>query len=100
MEKIAAKVHKTEKGHIAGVCDARLIGKKLEGEGVSLDITERFYFEKHIEPDDVHVLVEGCMSANIVGPEAVNAYCKKNPEAKGCVKHIGGVPHLLVFKLD
>lgn len=99
MDRIAVKVHKTDKGHVLGACDVELLGKKLKHGGIVIEVRENFYFERHVGPDELAELVEGCMTANIIGKRAIEAYCKANPDSRDSVVDVGGVPHLLVFKL-
>jgi hypothetical protein len=98
-DKIAVKVHKTESGVVIGACDAHLVGKRLKEKGLLLEIREEFYFERHATPDELSELLEECVTANLVGEKAVEAYCKKNPEARAVLVNIGGVPHLQVYQL-
>jgi len=99
MDKIAVKVHNTEKGAIIAACDVELLGKKLKHGEAIVEIRECFYFDRHIDSEELAGLVEGCMTANIIGKKAVEAYCKANLESKGNVISVGGVPHLIVFRL-
>lgn len=99
MDKIAVKVHNSEKGMIIAACDVELLGKKLRHGETVVEIRECFYLEKHIDPEELAGLVESCMSANIIGKKAIEAYCKANPGSKDCVISVGGVPHLLVFRV-
>jgi hypothetical protein len=99
MEKTALKSHETEKGRVIGACDAELLGKVFSEGAINLRIEEDFYFEEYAEHDDVLELVDGCLTANLVGKRIVESYCEKNPEAKRCVKTVGGIPHLHIFKL-
>lgn len=96
---ISAKVHETPKGKVVGACDADLLGKSLREEGLRLELTEDFYFERRMRPEELAQLLDDCMTANLVGELAVNAYCARNPEAEGSVIKIGGVPHLQVFRI-
>ena len=98
-KKIAVKAHETGEGIIVGACDAHLVGKKLKEGKLTLDISERFFFERHAGEDELIELIKGCITANLVGETAIGAYCRKNPHAKGNVKKVGGVPHLQVFNL-
>jgi hypothetical protein len=98
-DKIAVKVHKTEEGSVVGACDAHLVGKKLKEGGLVLEITREFYFERHTTQDGLCELLEECITANLVGERAVDAYCGKNPEARESIIKIGGVPHLQVYRL-
>ncbi len=97
MDEIAVKVHNTEKGAVIAACDVELLGRKLKHGEAVVEIRECFYLERHIDPEELAGLVEGCMTANIIGKKAVDAYCKANPESKGSVILIGGVPHLIIF---
>lgn len=98
-KKIAVKAHKTGGGVVVGACDAHLLGKKLKDGKLVLDISERFFFERHAGEEELIAMVDECITANLVGEAATGAYCKKNPAAKGGIKKIGGVPHLQVFNL-
>jgi len=99
MEHIAVKVHKTEKGAVLGACDPELLGKKLRHGETIVEIKESFYFEKHVSPDELAELISGCVTANLMGKRAVDAYCTAHPGAKEGIRLVGGVPHLLVFSL-
>jgi len=96
---IALKVHDTEKGSIVGACDVEVLGKKLAEGDIVLEISEEFYFDRHVSLDELLDALDGCMTANLVGEKAVNAYCDKNPDAKEAVISIKGIPHLQVFTL-
>ncbi len=96
---IAVKVHETPKGRVVGACDRELVGRRLSEGELLLEISERFYSQMAAGPAELLEIIEGCMTANLVGERTVAAYCAENPDAIEAVKRIGGVPHLLVFHL-
>mgnify|MGYP001113423664 CR=1 FL=1 len=98
-ELIAVKVHETAKGAVVGACDIELLGKSLSEGELKLHISEEFYFSKRARPEDLVKLLEGCLTANLVGERVVKAYCKANPEAEECIIVVEGVPHLQVYRL-
>lgn len=96
---IALKVHETERGPIMGACDVEVLGKRLVDGELELEISENFYFERHVSPEEFLEVLESCMTANLVGEKTVGAYCKKNPDAEAAVVSIKGVPHLQIYTL-
>lgn len=98
-KKIAVKAHETDKGVVVAACDAHLVGKKLKEGKLTIEVSERFYFERHAGEEELVEMIEGSMTANLIGEKAIGAYCKKNPAAKSGVRKVGGVPHLQVFNL-
>jgi hypothetical protein len=96
---IAVKVHETAGGTVIGACDTHLVGKKLVEKGLRIEISKEFYFERHASEEELVEIIETCMTANIVGEKAVESYCRKNPDARGAVRKICGVPHLQVFRI-
>jgi len=96
---IAVKIHRTDKGNVIGACDSHLLGKKISEGGLVMEISKEFYFERHATGEELSLMLEECMTANLVGEAAIAAYCKNKPDAKGLIRKIGGVPHLQVFEL-
>ena len=96
---IALRVHETERGQIIGACDIEVLGKTLSEGDLRIEINESFYFEKKATLSELMDIISDCATANLVGEKTVTAYCENNPEAKGSVRLIDGVPHLQVFRL-
>ena len=96
---IAVKVHETAKGAVIGACDIELLGKRLSDGELKLHISEEFYFGKRSSLEELVKLLEGCLTANLVGEKTVKAYCKANPEAEECIIVVDGIPHLQVYRL-
>ena len=92
------KIHQTYR-KIVAVCDAELLGKKLEQCKMHLEIKKDFYGgEKKTEDEIIEILkAEGEDDAtfNLVGPKAVNSGIKAGIINKEGLIKIQGVPHAL-----
>jgi hypothetical protein len=97
--EICIKVHETAEGTVLAACDSEILSNCYEEGELRLKINEDFYYEKSITVDEFLQSVESCFTANLAGEKTVNAFCRNNPEDRGSVIRIDGIPHLQIFRL-
>ncbi|MFH0831284.1 MAG: DUF424 family protein [archaeon] len=94
------KIHNAYR-RIVAVCDAELIGKKLEQGNMQLELSEEFYKgEKRTEKEVLEIMkIESSEDAvfNIAGKKAVQAGLKAGIIGSTGIIQIDGVPYALTL---
>lgn len=94
-----ATIRKTEKGLLVAAADAELIGDRYEDDGVTLHVRETFYGDEPIEIETLVDALDGCFTANLVGPELIDALIAAGAVEEDEVKTVDGVPHVQLYRL-
>ena len=99
-DKFLVKVHDSYRDVVA-VCDADLIGKKIEEGEFQLDLTGEFYKGDEMNVDGLKRVIEAGgnedSTFNIVGNNSVGVFLELGLVNKGGVREIGGVKFALVL---
>lgn len=95
------RIHQSSGGRIVAVCDEDLLGKVLEGKGISMDLDRHrsFYDGGKAGEGDVKDALKSFSSANIVGKEAVGIAVSMGLVGKEEVMYIKRTPYIQVYKL-
>ena len=103
---IWVKVHERNfKGQtriVIAACDARLLGKVLEGKsGVRLDLKvhRAFYEGEKVDAEGLEEILKDAINVNLVGEETIRAASKVLPVKLAYAKTIEGVPHLQFYRI-
>ena len=65
------KIHEDEHNKVVAICDEDLIGKKLENQNLTIEITERFYKGESINNKKVKEILRKANNINLSGKESV-----------------------------
>lgn len=94
------KIHNAYR-RIVAVCDAELIGKKLEQGNMQLELSEEFYKgEKRTEEEVIEIMkIESSEDSifNLAGKKSVQAGLKSGIIGSPGIIQIEGVPHALTL---
>lgn len=93
------KLHETDEGVVAAVCDAELLGRKFEEGDVVLHVKSSFFGGERASASEVARAVRKCLTANIVGEKAVSALVREGVISEDGVLEVAGQKHAHVFRL-
>ncbi len=82
------------------ICDLDLIGRKLEQEGLVINLTREYYQQEVIELPYVQELLQKCGIANLVGVRIVKQALDMKLAKEASVRKISGVPFLMIYKFQ
>lgn len=82
------------------ICDLDLVGRKLEQNGLVIDVTESYFKQEIIESQKAGDLLKRCVIANLVGEKIVGQALAMKMAKEASVKRISGVPFLMIFKFQ
>lgn len=93
------KIHIYKGSEIIAICDANLIGKKIEGRDRCIEASKRFYKgEKKSEKEIVEIMKQA-ENLNLLGKKTVSLALKnKIIKREGIIK-IKDVPHAQMYQL-
>ena len=95
---ILVKVHEYHRRIIA-ICDAELLGRKLEQDPLQLEINKDFYGGEEVSEKELQDLLEDSVredaTFNIVGERAIAIAIKAGVVGEQGIIRIQGVPHAL-----
>ena len=82
------------------ICDLDLVGRKLEQNGLVINITKEYYQQQVVEASQAGELLTKCAIANLVGKKIVGQALEMKLAKDVSVKKISGVPFLMIFKFQ
>ncbi len=82
------------------ICDLDLVGRKLEQNGLVINITKEYYQQQVVEASQAGELLTKCAIANLVGKKIVGQALEMKLAKEASVKKISGVPFLMIFKFQ
>ncbi|MGI0018875.1 MAG: DUF424 domain-containing protein [Nitrososphaera sp.] len=82
------------------ICDLDLVGRKLEQNGLVINLTKEYYQQQVIETSQAGELLARCAIANLVGKIIVGQAIEMKLAKEASVKKISGVPFLMIFKFQ
>lgn len=80
------------------ICDLDLVGRRLEQNGLVIDITREYYQQQVIELNSARELLQKCDIANLVGDRIVKQALEMKMAKEASIKKISGVPFLMIYK--
>jgi uncharacterized protein len=83
---------------IANICDLNLIGKEINQEDFTINISKDYFYSEEITNDDAIKILNSSSILNLVGKDIVDLALSLNLAKKNSVKTIEGVPFLMIFK--
>ncbi len=94
----AARTTQYQGSLMVDICDLDLIGTKLEKDGLVINLTKEYFQQQVIEGGQAGELLHKCAIANLVGSQIVGQALEMKMAKQASVKHIAGVPFLMIFK--
>ncbi len=82
------------------ICDLDLLGRKIEQNGLVIDVAESYFKQEVIESEKAGDLLKRCAIANLVGEKIVWQALSMKMAKEASVKRISGVPFLMIFKFQ
>lgn len=82
------------------ICDLDLIGRKLEQDGLVINLTREYYQQEVIEQPFAQDLLKKCGIANLVGVRIIKEALDMKLAKEASVRKIAGVPFLMIYKFQ
>jgi uncharacterized protein len=82
------------------ICDLELIGRKLEQDGLVINLAPEYYQQEVIEHSVAKELLSKCDIANLVGDRIVRQALDMKLAKEASVRKISGVPFLMIYKFQ
>lgn len=99
-DKFIVRTIKYEGLDLVNICDADLLGKVVEGDGVKVAISRDYYGGGVKNEDEALELVSKCSIANLTGARIVGKVIDAQLANERAVKVIGNVPFLMIYKFS
>jgi hypothetical protein len=93
------KVFQTKFDFVLALCDEKLLGKTLKGNGLKIKISEKFYGGELVDEKMAVELMKKATIGNLIGKEIVELAEKNGFITKENVILINGIPHAQFVKL-
>ncbi len=95
----SVRVSNYQKNNMLNICDAELLGKKINQDELNMHISEKYYGEKLVEKEEAKSLIKNSSIINMVGKETVSLSIELGIGSENGIKTISDVPFLIVFKI-
>ncbi len=95
----SVRVSNYQKNNMLNICDAELLGKKINQDELNMHISEKYYGEKLVEKEEAKSLLKNSSIINMVGKETVSLSIELGIGSENGIKTISDVPFLIVFKI-
>ena len=99
MNAIMVKEHFRHGQLVLAACDAGLVGRKFEENGVILDLASGFYQGSIMDCEKFGKKLDQAYIANLVGKQTIEFAKKRGLVADSGTLHVNGVPHAQVLNL-
>jgi len=95
------KIHESEKSRVLALCDKGLLGKEYSEGALHLDLKNYAYFYKGrlVGEEEARAEMKIATSMNLAGKKSVALAGSLGLVGRDCVRTIGGVPHVQVYKI-
>jgi len=93
------KIHASDKGGVAAVCDAELLGKAFETGDFCILVEEGFFGGKTATSLEISDAMRRCATANIVGNRIISELVCSGIIKESGIKEINGVKYAMIFRL-
>jgi len=88
-----------QRNKMLNICDANLIGKKLNQNSLKIHISKSYYGEKLVGKEEAENLLKNSSIINMVGQETISLSMNLGIGLEKGIKEIEGIPFLIVFKM-
>ncbi|HEU4604944.1 MAG TPA: DUF424 family protein [Nitrososphaera sp.] len=96
----AARTTRYQGTIMVNICDLDLIGRKLEQDGLVINLTMEYYQQEVIEQPYAQDLLLKCGIANLVGDRIIKQALDLRLAKEASVRKISGVPFLMIYKFQ
>lgn len=96
----AARTTRYQQSIMVDICDLDLIGRKLEQDGLVINLTREYYQQEVIEQPFAQDLLKKCGIANLVGVRIIKEALDMKLAKEASVRKIAGVPFLMIYKFQ
>jgi hypothetical protein len=96
--KYALRSARYQNSMMIDVCDLQLIGRRLEEEGLVINLAKEYYQQEIIEQSRARDLLKVCDIANLVGKQIVEQALEMRLAKEASVRMISGVPFLMIYR--
>ncbi|HEX6067966.1 MAG TPA: DUF424 family protein [Nitrososphaera sp.] len=96
----AARTTRYQGSIMVDICDLELIGRKLEQDGLVINLTSEYYQQEVIEQQHAQDLLQKSGIANLVGGRIVKQALDLKLAKGASVRMISGVPFLMIYKFQ
>ncbi len=83
---------------MVSLCDLELVGKKLDHNGVTINITKEYWQERIVSSEEAENLLRKCNIANLAGKSIIDKAISIQMANPKSVKKFSGIPFLMLFK--
>jgi uncharacterized protein len=97
--QFSVKVGSYQNNTTLNICDTELLGKKIEQDELTMNISENYYGEKFVDTEEAKSLLENSSIINMVGSKTVSLSIEIGVGSENGIKMISGIPFLIVFKI-
>jgi hypothetical protein len=93
--QFSVKVGSYQNNTTLNICDTELLGKKIEQDELTMNISENYYGEKFVDTEEAKSLLENSSIINMVGSKTVSLSIELGVGSENGVKMISGIPFLI-----
>jgi len=97
--QFAVRVSDYQKKIMLNICDADLLGKKINQDDLTMHISESYYGERFVDEEEAESLLKTSSIINMAGAETVSLSIKLGVGSENGVKKVSGVPFLIIFNM-
>ena len=97
--QFSVKVGSYQNNTTLNICDTELLGKKIEQDELTMNISENYYGEKFVDTEEAKSLLENSSIINMVGSKTISLSIEIGVCSEKGIKMISGIPFLIVFKI-
>ena len=97
--QFAVRVSDYQKKIMVNICDADLLGKKINQDDLTMHISESYYGERFVDEEEAESLLKTSSIINMAGAETVSLSIKLGVGSENGVKKVSGVPFLIIFNM-
>jgi uncharacterized protein len=96
--KYASRFTRYQGSVMISICDLELVGKTLIDGELVVNLSKEYFQEQIIEENQAPELLKSCTIANLVGTRIVDLAISLRLANQSGVKHISGIPFLMIYK--
>ncbi|HEY0579370.1 MAG TPA: DUF424 family protein [Candidatus Nitrosocosmicus sp.] len=89
---------KYQETQIINICDLNILGKEINQEDFTINISREYYYGEEIADEDAIKLLKSSSIINLVGKDIVDLALSLNLAKKNSVKTIENIPFLMIFR--
>jgi len=97
--QFSVRVTDYQKNMMLNICDAKLLGKKIVQDELTMHISENYYGERFVEKEEAESLLKNSSIINMAGKDSVSLSLKNGIGSENAVKVISDVPFLIIFNM-